>query len=161
MKTRDFLQLLQANPEKELLFEYYDGQIVGANYHITEVKNITVDAVDCGANTDYWKETVIQLWESPLEIGKTDFMKVNKARDILNKVNRIKPIDGSSLLKFEYGNGQVHTAQWHVGNITTTDKKLVVLLQIEPADCKAKNSCGAIEAVTSGANKAATPVKCC
>jgi hypothetical protein len=161
MKTQDFLQLLQANPEKELLFEYHDRQTVGANYHITEVKNITVDAVDCGANTDYWKETVIQLWESPLEIGKTDFMKVNKARDILNKVNRIKPIDGSALLKFEYGNGQTPTAQWHVGNITATDKRLVVLLQIEPADCKAKNNCGTGAVATQGANEATAPVKCC
>jgi hypothetical protein len=161
MKTQDFLQLLQANPGKELLFEYYDGQTVGANYHITEVKNITVEAVDCGANTDYWKETVIQLWESPLQIGKTDFMKVNKARDILNKVSRIKPIDANALLKFEYGNGKVHTAQWHVGNITATDKRLVVQLQIEQADCKAKNSCGAVPAVTPGANEAVAPLKCC
>ncbi len=65
MKTHEFLSLLKGNKNKNLLFEYKTGSLIGANYHITEVKNVTVDAVDCGAGTDFWKETIIQLWESP------------------------------------------------------------------------------------------------
>jgi len=57
MKTKEFLFLLNEHQNKSLLFEYKEGQFVGANYHITEIKNITVDAVDCGAGTDFWKET--------------------------------------------------------------------------------------------------------
>ena len=90
MKTQEFLNLLQNNPNKSLLFEYAPNLLVGANYHITEVKHIAVDSVDCGAQTDSWKETIIQLWESPSELGKTEFMTAYKALAILNKVGKIK-----------------------------------------------------------------------
>ena len=71
MQTAELLEILETHKNKELLFEYEPGHFVGANYHITEVKNITVDAVDCGARTDFWKETIIQLWESPKEKDKS------------------------------------------------------------------------------------------
>ena len=72
MNTQNLLQILEENPNKELLFEYKEGQFVGANYHITEVKNTTIKSVDCGGRSDGWNETIIQLWESPKEIGKTE-----------------------------------------------------------------------------------------
>lgn len=139
MKTQDFIQLLQANPEKELIFEYRSGQTVGANYHITEVMNVTIDSVDCGAGTDYWKETVIQLWESPSEIGKKRYMTAEKALAILNRVNSIKPMDPLSPVKFEYGNRAFHTAQLPVGSYYTQGQQLIVRLREEPASCKGKN----------------------
>ncbi|MCW8981578.1 MAG: DUF6428 family protein, partial [Altibacter sp.] len=79
MKTQELLDLLAAHSEKALLFEYAPKQYVAANYHITEVKHIAIDSVDCGAGTDAWKETIIQLWESPSEAGKTSFMSTYKA----------------------------------------------------------------------------------
>ena len=76
MKTQELFNILEQNQDKSLLFEYAPKQLVGANYHITEVKHLTIDSVDCGAQTDAWKETIIQLWESPLERGKTEYMTV-------------------------------------------------------------------------------------
>ena len=38
------------------------------SYHITEVKNIRVEAVDCGARTDSWEETVIQFPHNSIEL---------------------------------------------------------------------------------------------
>ena len=66
MKTQEFLDLLKSHQDKSLLFEYTAGQMVGANYHITEVKHTTIESVDCGGRMDAWNETVIQLWESPM-----------------------------------------------------------------------------------------------
>ncbi len=83
MKTQEFFNVLEENKDKSLLFEYAPNLLVGANYHITEVKHIVVDSVDCGAQTDSWKETIIQLWESPLELRKTEYMSVFKASAIL------------------------------------------------------------------------------
>ena len=100
MKTSEFLSLLKQHQDKSLLFEYAPEQFVGANYHITEVKNITIDTVDCGANTDFWKETIVQLWESPKEKDKTEFMSAYKALGILNKVDRIKPMVQDAEIKF-------------------------------------------------------------
>lgn len=154
MKTNEFLSLLEQNPNKELLFEYAPNKMVAANYHITEIKNIAVDSVDCGAGTDFWKETIIQLWESPEEVGKRDFMLAQKALEILNRVDRIKPMEREVEVKFEYSNALFHTAQLYVNAFTVTEKQLVMHLGVNQTDCKAKETCGvpaAYETVTENA----------
>lgn len=142
MKTKEFLDVLNAHKTKELLFEYRPGYFVGANYHITEVKNISIDAVDCGARSDFWKETIVQLWESPKEIDKTEYMTAYKALGILNKVDKIKPMDRDTEIKFEYSNNQFHTAQLFVNDYVYNDKKIILKLGVQKTDCKAKEECG-------------------
>jgi hypothetical protein len=142
MKTQEFLNLLQNNPNKSLLFEYAPNLLVGANYHITEVKHITVDSVDCGAQTDSWKETIIQLWESPNELGKTEFMSVYKALAILNKVGKMKSYVTESEVKIEYGNATFHATQLFVDDFEIRDSNLIIKLSVSKTDCKAKELCG-------------------
>ena len=142
MQTKEFLELLNNHKDKSLLFEYRPGALVAANYHITEIKNITVDSVDCGAGIDFWKETIIQLWESPTEKDETTFMSSFKALGILNKVNSIKPMVQDSEVKFEYSNANFHTAQLFVDDVVWNDKRIVFKLAIEKTDCKAKETCG-------------------
>ena len=149
MNTNEFLQLLKEHQDKSLIFEYAPGVFVGANYHITEVKNVTIEAVDCGAGTDAWKETVIQLWESPSEIGKTTYLTVFKALGILSKVNKMKPIDGNTILKFEYGNATFHTAQLLVNGFSIINNSLIIRLTSSITDCKAKEVCGIPEPASS------------
>ncbi len=145
MKTNEFLSLLKAHQDKSLLFDYSNGALVGANYHITEVKNIHIDAVDCGARSDSWKETVIQLWESPKEIGKTEYMTTYKALSILNKVSRMKPMESEAEVKFEYSNDSFHTAQLYVQDVELSGNQMLVKLSVQKTDCKAKDACGVLE----------------
>ena len=158
MKTDEFITLLANNKDKELVFEYSEGQLVGANYHITEVKHITIDSVDCGAQTDAWKETVIQLWESPKEVGKTNFMTAFKALGILSKVARMKPFSDEAEIRFEYGNDRFHTAQLYVRDVAQLNGSLLIKLSVAPVACKASQVCGVSEAETvpmaSGCNPA-------
>lgn len=142
MKTAEFLQTLESNSTKALLFEYTAGQLVGANYHITEVKHISVDSVDCGAQTDAWKETIIQLWESPSELGKTEYMTSHKALEILNQVGKMKPYDLHSEVKIEYSNSLFHTAQLFVSGFELSHGTLLFKLAIEKTNCKAADICG-------------------
>ena len=142
MKTQEFLDLLTEHSGKALLFEYTPGKFVNANYHITEIKNITVDSVDCGAGTDSWKETIIQLWESPSEVGKTEFMKAFKALGILKKVDGMRAMDREAEVRFEYSNPTFHTAQLFVDDVLWDASKLVVKLTVKKTDCKAKDACG-------------------
>ncbi len=142
MKTNEFLSILKQNANKALLFEYAPGKLVAANYHITEIKNISIDAVDCGAGTDFWKETIIQLWESPEEVGKRDYMLSHKALEILNRVNSIKPMEKEVEVKFEYSNANFHTAQLFVHSHMVDGEQLIFHLGITPTDCKAKDTCG-------------------
>ncbi|MBT8253586.1 MAG: hypothetical protein KJN68_06410, partial [Bacteroidia bacterium] len=125
MKTQTLFNLLQNHPEKNLLFEYRPGKFVGANYHITEVKHIKINSVDCGSQTDNWNETIIQLWESPSEIDKTDFMSVYKALGILKKVGKMAAYDVEAEVKFEYSNPSFHTAQLFVNDYEINGPDLI------------------------------------
>jgi hypothetical protein len=164
MKTNEFLELLNQHKDKELLFEYKSGHFVGANYHITEIKNVIVDSVDCGAGVDFWKETIIQLWESPTEKDKTTYMTAYKALGILNKVDKIKPMVKDAELRFEYSNDSFHTAQLFVDDVVWNDNRFIVKLVVEKTDCKAKETCGVpteAEAVQTSQNSCAPGSGCC
>ena len=149
MTTQEFFELLEANANTSLVFEYAPGKRVGANYHITEVKHVHIDAVDCGARSDSWDETIIQLWESPSEIGKTEFMSTFKAMGILKKVGKMKPFQPKAEVKIEYSNDGFHTAQLYVGGYTLVNSELVLSLGVERTDCKAKEECGVPVAETA------------
>lgn len=142
MKTQELFKLLQEHQDKSLLFEYAPNAYVGANYHITEVKHTSIDSVDCGSETDAWNETVIQLWESPSELNKTDHMLTSKALSILNKVGTMKPYDMEAEVKFEYSNNYFHTAQLFVNDFEIYGNDLIIKLGVEKTDCKAKSACG-------------------
>ncbi len=146
MKTQDFLSLMAEHPTKELVFEYKPDHFVGTNYHITEIKNIQVKSVDCGGRSDAWNETLIQLWESPSEIGKAHYMKVDKALSIIERVNAIHPVDQQAPLLFEYSNDQFHKANLEINNVALTSDKLVIKLFVPETDCKAKTPATAVEA---------------
>ena len=162
MQTSELFELLNDHKNKELLFEYRPGDFVGANYHITEVKNITVDSIDCGARTDFWKETVIQLWESPNEKGKTEFMTAFKALGILNKVDRIKPMQKDTEVKFEYSNDHFHTVQLFVNDYVYNEQKIILKLASRKTDCKAQEECGVVsEVMVSEVNSSCTPGSGC
>lgn len=161
MKTHEFLTLLNENKDKSLLFEYMPGLLIGANYHITEIKNITIDSVDCGAGTDFWKETIIQIYESPEEIGKTEYMTSDKALAILNRVDKIKPMEKEVEVKFEYSNSNFHTAQLFVNDYKIKGTNLILNLGIEKTDCKAKETCGIPDAVEASTNKSCAPGSGC
>lgn len=161
MKTNEFLSLLKENTSKTLVFEYAPGQLVGANYHITEVKNITIDSVDCGAGTDFWKETIIQLWESPAELGKRDYMIADKALSILNTVDKIKPMEKDVEVKFEYSNSVFHTAQLYVLSHQIKDNQILMHLGVEKTDCKAKETCGVPETAEVAEISCAPGGGCC
>lgn len=163
MKTQELFNVLQEHNDKALLFEYAPSKFVGANYHITEVKHTTIDAVDCGANTDAWNETVIQLWESPKELGKRDFMKVSKAMEIFDRVASMKSYDLDAEVKFEYSNASFHTAQLFINDFDIQGNNLIIKLAVKKTDCKAKSTCGVEEKEAAFAQDEAccSPVENC
>jgi hypothetical protein len=161
MNTSDFITLLAEHQNKSLLFEYAPGMLVGTNYHITEVKHVTVDAVDCGAGTDFWKETVIQLWESPSELGKAEYMNTFKALGILRKVGKMKDYEMDAVVKIEYGNAMFHTAQLHISDFEIKENQLILKLTVNPTDCKAKETCGVPETNTVETSSCAPGSGCC
>lgn len=161
MTTSDFITLLAEHQSKSLLFEYAPGMLVGTNYHITEVKHLTIDSVDCGAGADSWKETIIQLWESPSELGKLEYMSAYKALGILKKVGQMKAYEMDAPVKIEYGNAMFHATQLDITGFGTKNEQLIIKLAVQSTDCKAKDACGVPETVASQANSCAPGSGCC
>jgi len=145
MRTSLFIELLKDNARKKLGFEYRKGSFLRTDYHITEVKNIKIQATDCGGRQDAWEETVIQLWEAPQVASDAPQMRARKALSILERVAEQQPLKGETLLKFEYGNKEFHTSQLLVEGYRTEGDELMIILAPEHTTCKARDLCGVPE----------------
>ena len=147
MKVNEFINVLNQHQGKELLFSYQPEKLVGANYHLTEVKNVQFDTTDCGGKTNFWEETHFQLWESPEELNKRTYMTTDKILSILKRVDGIKAIKMDTELKLEYGNEEFTTAVMPVGDLQWDEKRLYVELFSEKTRCKAQDECSIAEKV--------------
>ena len=145
MKVAEFIEVLEQNKHKELLFSYAQDKLVGANYHLTEVKNVQFDTTDCGGKTNFWEETHFQLWESPSELGKRNYMTTDKILSILTRVNSIKALKTDTEVKMEYGNEAFTTSVMPVKHIEIDEKRVYVSLFSEATRCKANDVCGLSE----------------
>lgn len=142
MNISEFLNLLEANPEAELRFEYAHGKQVRADYHITEVKNVHIEATDCGGRQDSWRETVIQLWEPEQAEETRRSLSTRKALAILGRVGAVQPLLKERPLKFEYGNPDFHTSQLPVMGYEIQPDRVLLKLGIDTTQCKAQELCG-------------------
>jgi len=145
MKVKEFISILEENKSMALLFEYSENKFADTNYHLTEVKNVTFETVDCGANTNNWKETHIQIWESPSEVGKEYYLTVDKALAILKRVDSIKPLWLETEVKIEFGNAGFHTSILSIENTISESDKFIVKLFTAETGCKAPDICGVPE----------------
>ncbi len=136
MKTQEFLDLLEMFPDHSLLFEYANGHFVPEGYHNTEVKNVTINAMDCGSHPAAWNETVLQLLDGRENKKEARPMTCRKATNILKAVHEKLPFSPEAELKLEYGNTVFHTTQLSIRRTTTSDQSLKISLGINPATCK-------------------------
>lgn len=138
MQTAQFTSTLQENPNKALFFEYQSGLYVRTDCHITEIKNVNFDTVDCGAIRNQWSEVHIQLWENeiPEPNHSVDTVKAMKIFDVVNRVRETYP---NAEIKFEYGNATFPTAVLPVHQIKDTGNALIVQLVADQTTCKAKD----------------------
>jgi len=139
MKVHQFLEVLQQNRDKELLFTYQKEKFVKPNYHVTEIKNVSFDTTDCGGKQNHWQETQLQLWESPREKNKQDYLTTSKVLQIFNRVNSINPLLLQTELKIEYGNEHFHTSVLKITNYIEKPNRIIFNLFEEKTQCKAVN----------------------
>jgi len=136
MKTNDFLSLLNNNESKEVVFEYETGQYVPKAYHITEIKNVAIQSVDCGGRPHSEKQTVVQLWHDGKEKG--NYMTAKTANKIFNIVDKVTPMTQDAKILFEYGNTTMRTSHFEVQEVVEKDNQIVLQLFVQPTVCKPK-----------------------
>jgi hypothetical protein len=96
-------EAFEAQKEKPLVFNY-EGHDVRPSYHVTEVKTGAFRGLDCGANTESWNETFIQLWD--IEEENRGHMPGWKFLAIIGKVRDAVGFDDDAKPTFEVSDGQ-------------------------------------------------------
>ena len=135
MKTGNFLKLLEKQAGKELIFEYRNQQFVPKAYHITEVKNLQIESVDCGGFEHSDQQTVVQLWVTDTE--KADrYMTTAKAKKIFDIVESKRPMQQDAEIFFEYGDATTPTSVYKITAIEEKEGQLIVQLYVPPTECK-------------------------
>ncbi|GAB2183839.1 DUF6428 family protein [Roseibium sp. LAB1] len=87
MTLNDLLDLLDALPTEAPLVFSTDAGPIGDGYHVTELKLVQVDSIDCGARRSNWTECVVQLLDGEgdghMSVGKFSAI----ARQSSHKIN--------------------------------------------------------------------------
>jgi hypothetical protein len=149
MNTGAFLDLLDQNEGKELIFEYKQNEFVPTAYHITEIKSKHIDSVDCGGLAHFYDETVVQLWLSGEE-EKDRAMETEQALKIFKLVDSKTTLKRDTPIYFEWGHGDLLTSVYNVQAVENTDKKIVVKLYVAPTVCKPRVALEMGEGSTGG-----------
>ncbi len=142
-----FKEKLLQHPELNLQFQYAEGKLVDASYHITEIKQAPITSVDCGGVLNTWTEIIVQLWV-PEDEQQERAMKVEKALSIVDIVEKMLPLDLNGTVKIEFGNSEFDTRQMFPSEMIVEGDNLIIDLRPDAVQCKAigrGGSCGTNE----------------
>lgn len=154
MNTSEFLNTLRAHSDRPLVFQRGDQVVSPAGYHLTEVKRVTIESMDCGAVTHRWLENHFEVWNPPggPASGRADFMTAGKFLRITDRVQQELALDGEAEAKIYAGDRGTGAILFSIDRLELAGGRLVVRLEADGARCKARER-------QLGANAAA--VGCC
>lgn len=150
--TAALIDALRQPDQRPLEFWLSGERLIGPGYHVTEVKAVSIEAMDCGGKAASWRETVIQLMDGSAEDARGGFMTNRKFLAIYDRVTRKIPVRDEAEVRFEYGNAQLAARQFHVTHLEVQPERLIVHLRQPGVQCKAGEACGlpADEPVAAG-----------
>lgn len=125
---------LEATPAKPLRFTFGGQQLVPNDFHVTEIKKVSVESFDCGGGASAWEELVIQLW-SPRGDDTPQPMTAEKFSRILAKADALPLLDGEHV-RFEYAPSGQPAVQYALGNLNVAGNALEMELTPPYVACK-------------------------
>lgn len=128
---------LEPHSTKSLVLEYA-GRKIQSGYHVTEVKAGSFITLDCGGNSDQWRETILQVEDIASQDGR-DFMTVEKFRKILDQVAMKIEIDWDARLTFEVGPPDTPMQVFDVHALEFGTDHVLLRLASRPAICKPRH----------------------
>ncbi|MCW7494563.1 DUF6428 family protein [Leptospira sp. 2 VSF19] len=157
---KDFQTNLDLYPEFHLHFQYGDRQTIFPNYHITEFKLAKIQSVDCGGNSDFWTEIILQVLEPTIE-KNTESMTFSKVNSIIKKVMNVMEIPSNAILRIEFGNQKLAMRQYFVSEMIPMKNAVLIQLQDGKTECKASSSCGIPKDAVSFPKLEKSNTSCC
>jgi len=149
MKTSLFISTLREHATLPLVFRAGRAAI-SSHYHLTEVKRVAYETMDCGAQTHRWSETQFELWVPPLvgALPGRDHMPAGKFLAILDRVEKELPLDGDTPARVFVALGDAPAALFDVAGMEAAEGRLYVELTPDRTRCKAAER--RVAALTSG-----------
>lgn len=139
MKTSEFLNTLRAHADRPLTFQRGETAVGSPGYHLTEIKRLAVESMDCGAATHRWQENHFEIWNPPgRENGRADFMAAGKFLRIVDLVQQQVVLDGEAEAKIYAGDRQTGAVVHAIDRLELAGGRLVVRLEAEATRCKAR-----------------------
>lgn len=138
MKTSVFLATLRAHPALPVVFRH-DGDTIPAGYHLTEVKRVAYETMDCGAQTHRWNETQFELWAPPLNSLNPlrGHLPAGKLLAIVDRVEHELALNGGTDARIHARLGDNPPALWDIDSAAPAGGQLVVALTPDRTRCKA------------------------
>lgn len=125
---------LEAAPAKPLRFTVAGQKLVPNDFHVTEIKKVSIESLDCGGGASAWEELVIQLW-SPRGDDTPQPMTVEKFSKILAKAGALPLLDGEHV-RFEYAPLGQPAVQYALDSLNAAGDALEVELTPPYVACK-------------------------
>lgn len=138
MNTSTFLQTLRQHGSLPLVFSA-QGEIIPPGYHLTEVKRVSYETMDCGAMTHRWSETHFEVWVPPLNslTPGRGHMPAGKFLGIIDRVERELPLNGETVARIHASFAGQPAALYDVTALTVNEGQLHVELAPDRTRCKA------------------------
>lgn len=133
MLTSEFMNSLKSNQEKAVLF-HIDEHLVPATYHVSEIKKLHIESMDCGGKSHKWNENVFHIFipNSPEQIKPviTNF----RFNSIFESTGALPP---DAELTVEYSKAQNEPlANYKISKAEETESDIRIYLQAKTAECK-------------------------
>lgn len=134
MSDTAFLSQLGAFPSKPVRFTVNGQQLVPNDFHVTEIKKVSIESLDCGGGASAWQELVIQLW-SPVGDNTPEAMTAEKFTEIMAKADALSLLDREHI-RFEYAAVGEPAIQYTLSELHAEDEALEINLIAPYVACK-------------------------
>lgn len=138
MKTSTFITTLRQHSSLPLVFRA-QGETISPGYHLTEVKRVSYETMDCGSMAHEWAETQIEVWVPPLPgiASSRGHMSADKFLRIIDRVEAKLPLQGEALARIHAAFDGQPAALYDIDSVTARDGTLFVELSPDRTRCKA------------------------
>ena len=138
MNTSAFLHALRSHADLPVVFQS-GREIVPPGYHLTEVKRVSYETMDCGALTHRWFESQFELWTPAATEPNSNrgHMAAAKFLKIVDRVEAQLPLSRDAVARVHTSFAGGPAALHDIAAVEVRDGQLWVELTPDRTRCKA------------------------
>lgn len=139
MTTRAFLETLRAHASMPLAFRLR-RHALAPGYHLTEIKRVLYETMDCGALSHRWQESQFEVWvpESDENFPEQKPMAAAKFLRIVDRVQSSLPLEEDAVARIHAEILDRPAALYDIDSVAPRQGMLWVELSADRTRCKAR-----------------------